>query len=581
MSKSIGGTWRLALLPALSVVQICGSAQAQSVPGQVSRDAQRILEQQQQQARERAEQFQDRQDRPPSGEVLEQSPEAVGTDGGCTAVHAVRIVGMTRYRDTDFNGEIGSLNGPCTSISAIDLALRAITNRYVKDGFVTSRAFVGPQDLKAGALTITVIEGRVSNLQPVADPDGGKRYGPREIAAAFPTGSGKILNLRALEQGVDQLARMGKGDPKIDIAPGETPGTSTVLIKRQPLARWVRPSLVFNNEGAASTGRWQGTAGLDVDSLLGFGEAWSFYYQRSFQYGAERGSHAVGGFVALPHGWWTLSLSGGSSAYHSVLEGNGLRFGSEGRTWNGSATLDRMVYRDASNKLSISAGISLLDTENAIQGIRLQTGSYRIVTAQLGSRWQRRIGKSQFSLAAGYDRGLDILGAETVDTGPGGATGRYDLVTGEAALQTPLAIGPTRLTNTALMRGQWGFDNLFPAQRFSLGGSSTVRGFRDDGISGRSGVLLRDQLSFGITDVAKASPHLASILSGYLAYDIGAIRPHQDDPYERGVLQSLSAGFKAQSRHLQAELSIAVPVSAPSWVRTSTALVSTSIRILL
>lgn len=510
---------------------------------------------------------------------MTQAPEAAGGDGGCTAIRAVRIVGMTRYRDSDFATEIDALRGTCTSVSAIDGALRAITNRYVRDGFVTSRAFVGPQDLKAGTLTITVIEGRVSDLNGVNE--NGKRYGPREIAAAFPTGPGKILNLRALEQGVDQLARMGKGDPKIDIAPGETLGTSTVLVKRQPLARWIRPALAINNDGSSSTGRWQGTASVDADSLLGFGEAWSLYYQRGLGDDAERGSHAIGGFVALPHGWWTLSLSGGSSAYHSVLEGNGLRFRSEGSTWNGSATLDRMMYRDAKNKLSISAGLSLLDTENSIQGIRLQTGSYRIVTAEFGTRWQRRIGKSQLSLAASYDHGLDILGANTVDTGPGGATGRYNLVSGEAAVQAPFAIGPTRLSNTTLLRGQWGFDNLFPAQRFSLGGASTVRGFRDDGISGRTGVLLRDQVNFGIVNIGGASPHLATGLSGYLGYDIGAIRAGGEDPYERGVLQSLSAGLKAQGRHLQAELSISVPISAPSWVRYPTALVSTSIRILL
>lgn len=567
----------IALLACLPVPALAQSVPG-IVPGQVDREAQRILEQQQQQARERADTFRDARDRPPSGEEIAPEPQAPSGPGGCAPIQAVRIVGMTRYRETDFAPDIAALRGACTSIAAIDAALRAITNRYVRDGLVTSRAFVGPQDLKAGTLTITVIEGRVGAVRSAPGPS---LYGSQEIAASFPVGKDALLNLRALEQGVDQLARMAKGDPRIDIAPGDVPGTSTVLVKRGPQARWLRPSLAFNNDGPASTGRWQGTASIDADSLLGIADAWSFYYQRDASADRARGSHAYGGFVSLPRGWWTLSLSAGASAYHSVLAGNGLAFATRGRSWNASVLLDRMVHRDAKTKLSLWGGLALSDTQNFIQGIQLRTGSYRIVTARAGARWQRRVGRTQVTASLGYDRGLGILGAHTVDTGPGGATGRFSLIGIEAGAQTPLALGPTRLTNTLLVRGQWGFEALFPAGRFSLGGPSTVRGFRDDGISGRSGIALREQLGFGIVDLARATPGLTTRLSGFLAYDVGAIRAVASDPFERGVLQSMSAGLRAQGRHAQGEVSVSVPLSAPAWVRHPAALVSATMRILL
>ncbi|WP_184505062.1 ShlB/FhaC/HecB family hemolysin secretion/activation protein [Sphingomonas endophytica] len=560
----------------LSVLLSQGAA-AQSA-GQVDREAQRILEQQQQQARERAEQFDKSRTRPPSGEDA-QAPIAAGLRGsGCVVVREVRLSGGNHYPADSFADVVAPLRGDCVGTDAIDAALRAITDRYVRDGFVTTRAMVGPQDLKSGVLTITVIEGRIGGIEGAGS---GKHYGAGEIAAAFPNRAGDRLNLRALEQGVDQLARMAKGDPKIDIAPGTAPGTSTVLIARQPLSRWLRPAVLINNEGAASTGRWQASASLDADSLLGIADSWSFYYQGNPSKGRERRNSAYGGFASLPRGWWTLSLSTGYSAYHSVLSGNGLRFATRGRTATGSATLDRMMFRDARNKLALSAGLSLLDTRNFIQGIALRTSSYRIVSGLAGVRWQRRLGKTQLSLSGGYDQGLGLLGAHTVDTGPGGATGRYHRITFDAATQTPLAIGRSRLINALVLRGQAAFDNVFPANRLSLGGSSTVRGFRDDGISGRTGVALREQLGFGIVDLARAQPELATSLSGYLAYDAGAIRPVRDDHFERGLLQSGSAGLMMRSRHVQAEVAAAIPVTAPAWVRHPKALFSTSIRILL
>jgi hemolysin activation/secretion protein len=539
------------------------AAVAQGQSEQVDRDAQRILEQLRQEERDRAERYEQSRDRPPSGDVAAPSSAVPTNAEGCAAVRRVRLVGVTRYRLAQFAGTLEKLKGECVSLAAVETALRHITDRYVGDGYLTSRAFVGPQDLKDGALTITVIEGRVADVR--AAP--GRHYGAGEIGAAFPLHRSSIFNLRAVEQGVDQLARLQKGDPGIDVEPGELPGTSTILVKRGPLSSWIRPALDVSNDGAAATGRLLETASLDVDSPLGIADSWSLYASRGGSGGRQIGNHAYGGFASLPRGWWTLALSGGAFGYHSVLHGHGLSFATRGRSWNGTASLDRMLHRNARTKLSADVGLSIIDTANYIRGIQLRTGSYRIVAGRIGGRWQRRLGESLLVTDASYTRGLHLLGAHTVDTGPGGATGRYRMISGAAELQSGFAAGRTTFVNSAMLRWQRSPDVLFPAQRFSLGGTSTVPGFREDGISGRSGALLRERLGVGLADVARDRPTLATNLSAYVAYDLGIIRRQIGDPYERGALESASIGACAQSRHGQLETALAVPLSAPSWVR--------------
>ena len=560
----------IAILPA--------TVHAQSSTQGPDREAQRIQEQQQQQARERAERFDELQQRPPSG--AEPQAEAGSEDnegGGCAAIREVKLVGMTRYAPAAFSAALAPLAGDCVNVGAINTALRAITNHYVADGYVTSRAFVGPQDLKAGTLTISVIEGAVSGIES----KGARPYRRGELAGAFPTSKGKVLNLRALEQGVDQLARLQGGDPSIDIAPGEVPASSTVLVARKVQGGWLRPVVAINNDGAASTGRLMGTATLDIDSPLGLADLWSLYFSRNLGGDPTQGNHAWGGFVSLPRGWWTLSLSGGKSAYHSVLSGNGLSFVSNGETWNAGATLERMMHRDAHSKLSLSAGLAFIDTRNFIQGIQLRTGSYRIASARADVHWQHGAGVSLISANLGYVRGLGILGAYAPDTGPGGPRGRYNLISADAAWQSRFAIGPKRFTNALTLRGQWGFDNLFPAPRFSLGGTSTVRGFRDDGISGRSGFVLREQLGLGIADLARKDPRFATSISGFVAYDLGGIRASDYSPYERGVMQSASLGLKARHRHVEADLALSLPISAPTFVRHKGSEIFASLRVML
>nr|WP_246616991.1 ShlB/FhaC/HecB family hemolysin secretion/activation protein [Sphingomonas yunnanensis] len=554
-----------------------GGAVAQERAVSQDRDARQIIERLQQQERDRAERFERSRDRPPTGEEAEVAAPAVATGEDCAVIRQVRLVGVTRYRPAEFAAATAELKGDCVGLAAIDAALHTITARYIGDGYVTSRAFVGPQDLKGGILTITVIEGRLADIR--AAP--GRHYGAGEIGAAFPLHRSSIVNLRALEQGVDQLARLQKGDPGIDVEPGDLPGTSTILVERGPLSSWIRPAVDVSNDGAAATGRLLETASLDLDSPLGIADSWSLYASRGGAGDGQIGNHAYGGFASLPRGWWTLALSGGAFGYRSVLHGHGLTFATRGRSWNGTASLDRMLHRNARTKLSADVGLSIMDTANYIRGIQLRTGSYRIVAGRIGGRWQRRLGESLLVTDARYTRGLRLLGAHTVDTGPGGATGRYRMISGDVELQSGFAAGRTRFVNTAMLRWQRSPDELFPAQRFSLGGTSTVPGFREDGISGRSGALLREQLGIGLADVARDRPALATNLSAYVAYDLGIIQRQIGDPFERGTLESASVGARAQSRHGQLETALAVPLSAPSWVRHKRTEIFVKFRMLL
>lgn len=557
-----------------------GSAFAQDTSA-INRGAERILEQQQERARERADTFERSRERAPGGEEIrkEAAPAEMVADSQCLPIQELQVLGITQYNQAIFADALKPLTGPCVSVSAINGALRAITNRYIGDGFITSRALINKQSLKDGMLTITVVEGRVSNIKPNGDDK--KAYGKGELATAFPQAKGKILNLRAIEQGADQLARMSKASPSIDIAPGTEPGTSDVLVKRNPASRWLRSTLILDNDGYQRTGQRQGTAIVDADSVLGVGDVWSLYFQQSDSGQSNRLARAFGGFVSLPHGWWTLSLSAGRYNYRSVLEGDGFTASTSGRTWNTSASLDRMIFRDAKNTLVLSGGLAMTDTTNFIETVRLESSSYRIVSAKFGARWQRRIGESQLRVSGSYDRGLDVLGAHTFNTGKGGATGKFNLFEADAILVSPFSIGPTKLSNTLIVRGQWSLDNLFASQRLSIGGPSTVRGFNDDGLSGRSGFSLREQINVGILQTAAKSPVLRTSVTGFLGYDIGAIKAQENDPFERGVIHSAVAGLRAQSRHLFGEVGLAVPISFPSFVRAPDTRVSASIRLMM
>ena len=560
------------VLVAFSATLVVVPAFAQS--DSVSRDAQRIQEREQERQRAREDQFRESQVKPPSGIDLQTEAEADDVAGECTVINTVSIKGMNRFADADFADVLGKLKGDCIRIADINGALRAITNRYVKAGFVTTRAFVGPQSLKDGVLDIVVVEGQVSD---VLSPDG---YGAAALAGAFAGVKNTQLNLRALEQGVDQLSRLPSAEPTIDIAPGALPGSSNVLVRRKTVDQPLRPSLSFDNDGSASTGRWQSTLAVDADNVLGIADFWSVYYSRDLGGDRDRGSEGVGGFVSVPRGFWTFTASGGLFRYESVLAGNGQAFANDGRSWNGSFTIDRLLYRNAKTKVSVAGVLAVADTLNRIQGIRLRSSSYRQTTGAINARVQHRLGNGLVALDLGMTRGLNILGANAADAGPGGPSILARRVSAALSFQTRTKSFGIPVDYSAIVRAQAALDPVFSNGRFSLGGSSTVRGFRDDGISGRYGVFTRHQIGFPLLTAFKGNQAAQTKFLGFIGYDAGGIVKHNADRFERGVLQSSTLGLRVQHQHIQAEVMASAPLSAPTFIRRKRVELAASLRVL-
>jgi hemolysin activation/secretion protein len=556
----------LLLAPATSVY-------AQSAPDTVAREAQRVQDRENQKQTEREEQFRSLQETPPSGQEAPAPEAQISDDGQCVPVREISLKGLTLYWEREFSAPLSGLVGDCINISAINDALRVITNRYVADGYVTSRAVVGPQDLKTGILEIVIVEGAISEIR--SGEDG---YSQRTLSMAFAGQKGNQLNLRAIEQGVDQLARLASHEPDIDIEPGALPGMSNLVVSRKKLARNLRPSLSFDNDGSAATGRFQGTAGLDADNVLGLADYWSLYYARDLKNDAAIGNESMGGFVSLPYGWWTASLSGGRFTYKSILAGNGQVFSNDGESWNAALSLDRMLYRDAKTKLSLFWGLALIDTENRIQGIRLSTSSYRQITGSVNFRVQRRLEDALVGLDLGFARGLKILGATAADTGPGGATIKARRLNAAVTYQTKSELLGTPLDYSVLLRAQAALDPVFSNGRFSLGGSSTVRGFRDDGLSGRYGMFLRQQVGFPLAKLFVDHDDLTTGLSGFVGYDAGAIIAHNSDRFERGQLHASTVGLRLANRYVQAELSASAPVLSPTFINRKPVELAASVR---
>ncbi|NWA46666.1 ShlB/FhaC/HecB family hemolysin secretion/activation protein, partial [Pseudomonas reactans] len=119
----------------------------------------------------------------------------------------------------------------------------------------------------------------------------------------------------------------------------------------------------------------------------------------------------------------------------------------------------------------------------------------RISEAQFGINHGRRIGGAFVNVDLGMQDGIGAFDAQgNHDPKPGQADARYRKYTATLSYLQPFKLWGESFSFSSLMTGQRSEDVLFSSQRMSLGGQSSIRGYKDQTLSGDSGGYWRNDL---------------------------------------------------------------------------------------
>uniref|UniRef100_UPI0005747958 ShlB/FhaC/HecB family hemolysin secretion/activation protein n=2 Tax=Aeromonas hydrophila TaxID=644 RepID=UPI0005747958 len=474
------------------------------------------------------------------------TPEAAGP---CFVVTAIRFEGAGQL-DADART---TLTHPflhtCMGLPHINALIRDVSQWYLAQGFITSRAFLPEQDLASGMLTIAVLEGRVERIVVDGQPD-------RITHTLFPGLVGEVLNLRDLEQGVDQLSRLRTLSYQLDIQPGTAAGQSIVNLKgsrRLPL----QGSLEFDNSGQQSTGEEQGRMSLSADNLWSLAEQWSLGGSRSTDGRAAHDATSWQAGLSLPYGYWLFDAGYQYSDYRNDLLSRGYVYDSRGNTRTSTGTLSRTLYRDGQSKVSAVLGITHRQSRNFIMEQLLESSSYRLSSLRSGLNLATRVDHHFFTLNPTLTLGTDWFGADS-DRGRPVATPRAQFE--KWGLFGSYSTAWQQLGWLSTLYGQWSPDTLYSVERVSLGGDASVRGFKEQSLSGDIGGYLRNELSW-----QAQTPAWLGQWRGWLALDMGRVDlGNQGDRWRRMVGTAL--GWEQRYRHVAGNLSVGFPISAPAWL---------------
>lgn len=397
-------------------------------------------------------------------------------------------------------------SGRCLGTEGINVVMKRVQNAIIARGYVTTRVLSAPQDLNTGTLTLSVVPGRFREAV-FTEADG--RH--PAIANALPIRSGGLLNLRDIEQGLENLQRVPTVTADIKIAPadgeGAAPGQSDLNIdwkQRSP----VRASLTLDDAGSRGTGKLQANATLSLDNPLGLNELFYVSAGRGVFNGKGKDTNSWTAHYDVPYGYWLFGATASAYDYSQTVVGAYESYDYSGRSGNAEARVDRLLLRNAKTKLGIYGRGWQRTSKNYIDDTEIEVQRRRTSGWELGLTHKQFIGAATLDATLAYRRGTGAFHAlrspeemaQAWDpTLPLEGTSRMKVITADAQFSVPFQLGKQRLRYTAAWRTQWNRTPLSPQDRFAIGGRYTVRGFDgESSLSGERGWSLRNDLSLGI-----------------------------------------------------------------------------------
>ena len=487
------------------------------------------------------------------------APAAVGPDPAEVA-EVAEIAPMFRIEHIELQGgdlmpagvlarRLRPFTGLDLGTVRIGLLLQGLNADLIEAGLITSRAYVVSQNLASGVLGLRIVPGRIEAIRYNGRPLEADAMDTPGVRLALPMGVGDILQLRDIEQGLDQLNRLRGRQAQVRIVPGQTPGGSVLEFADPPAASAWRAWLGADNQGSPSTGARRLRLGLETGDLFGLNENLNLGYTGSLE------TNALNAGLSLPWGYNTFSLLTTWSEYQSLIGNVALLHGS---STNHAASWNRLLFRDRDTKVAADLALSVREARREINNVALAPQKLTVLRAGINrlTRFESPALAGQWMVDGGFSRGLDALGAmgeAGAGSGPVARArfGKLD-VSGSAALYLP---GNWSLRGNGAW--QWSGVPLFSSEQIFVGGVASVRGFAESAAGGDRGGYWRTELGRSIGGMP-AGVHLEP----FAFLDAGHVRTLASG--RAATLMSAGLGLRAAIRAGNLEVIVGKPVVSPS-----------------
>lgn len=483
----------------------------------------------------------------PSEEVIPDSLEKI-------TVKSFRFQGNTVFSNSELAEVVKKYLNTPLSFSDLLQARAAVTQYYVDQGYVTSGAYLPPQTIEDGIVTIAIVEGKLSEINVTVDGKLHPNYIRDRIALAAHT----PLNVKRLLQSL-QLLQL---DPliesiKSELSAGIEPGTSILTVKAVT-ADSFHFKVLLDNGRNPQVGSFRRGAEIREDNLLGLGDGIRGSYQNT------DGSDDINISYNVP----VNARNGKIEAEFRNLTGkiveepfDVLDLASDYQKY--ALRFRQPVIQTPNQEFALGLGLDYQSNYSRTPFFPItspgsdEEGRTKATTLRFSQEWTQRSENQVMAARSEFNFGLDAFGTTIpfdIRYNPNAPNPQAFFWRGQGqwvhllAPETVFVLqGDMQLTN----------NSLIPLEQFAIGGLGSVIGYRQNTLLTDNGLFLGAEIRFPVYYSANKDTvfHVIPFVNFGHGWNHGEFTPSIN------TLASVGMGFQWRHRDLfNARLDIGIPL---------------------
>ena len=442
------------------------------------------------------------------------------------------------------------------SLKEINEAVGKMNHELMQRGFSTSRVVIPEQNLSEGTLRLVLQIGRIHAVRFAEDSDTLYTYN------LFPFREGDVLNVRDIEQSIEQAKRLPSQDISVQLLPSDQPQRTDVVltVKR---GKNFYGTISVDDSGLEDTGKLQWYTSVGIDQIFQRNDILRVGMNLDgAQDGYAKGTRGHNISYTIPYGAHTFTLSYQRSKYHQTVESRPYDFISAGDTNISTLSWDVVLHRSSSTKTSMDIRLKKRNSHSFINDVELPIQAMHQTSLEVGYAERLYIDRDTLYFRLAHRFGLGWLGAQKEKPYADAPKTLYRMWLLDADFVHPFEFCHRPTTLTTSFHGQWTMDDmrLYGVDMISMGNRYTVRGF--DGevtLMGANGWYLRNEFA---TKFPKQQTEL------YLGLDVGAVYGYGADLYNGHAIAGAAIGLRGAVDTLSYDVFAAAPIIKPEGFHT-------------
>ncbi|WP_425288638.1 ShlB/FhaC/HecB family hemolysin secretion/activation protein [Yersinia enterocolitica] len=483
------------------------------------------------------------------------APTGIGAsdDSSCLAIKRVELMNIDAFPNA---GRLiqwaKQAQGNCLDEKGLSSLRDTLQWQLVTDGYITSHVTFTEDSYVDSTLFLTLIPGRLASIEHHEDSQG---YA--QLNTVFPGRQGDLVNLRNLEQGLDNLQRLPSVNATMDVVLNPEDLSSQIMVTRQQSRFW-RMNAFLDDAGNYGVGRYRAGATLFLDNPLSLSDLAYFSASRELDNHHDKGSHNFALHYSIPFGYWLLSMAASQGAYYqSLLVANtAYKYHTYWRSLD--MQIQWLLMRGSNYKTVGYTGALIRKFNRFFADIELEIQRSDTVDWQLGLQHLHYTRWATISGGVSYQQGTQWFGARLPPGRDSFSTAR--LINLTASLNIPFMLGEQHFQYQPTFSQQYTRSVVTMQDKFSIGGRNSVRGFTTgNALVGPQGWFLKN-------DIAWINQRLANQL--YLGLDYGEVSDKGGQFLLGDRLVGAVIGVRGYYRRLGYDFNISTPLDKPAHFNT-------------